>query len=194
MFMNGEIPGFLRYLNNISPLSEGAQAALIPLLRVEGIPAKHTLQAINSSCKTLYFIQEGAARIYYFKDDKDVTEYFALSQSMIIRAESLFSGLPTVKGIETILPSTIISIPAHFFFKTFSEWPEIERLFHLLIRASYLETLVRLEQLQFNTAHERYQKLLEASPELVQKIPLKHIASFLGITQVSLSRIRADLR
>ena len=192
--MNGETHGFLRYLNNISSLSEGAQAALIPLLGVVEIPAKHTLQAINSSCKTLYFIQEGAARIYYFKDDKDVTEYFALSQSMIIRAESLFSGLPTVKGIETILPSTIISIPAHAFFNTFSEWPEIERLFHLLIRASYLETLVRLEQLQFNTAHERYQKLLEASPELVQKIPLKHIASFLGITQVSLSRIRADLR
>jgi CRP-like cAMP-binding protein len=51
----------------------------------------------------------------------------------------------------------------------------------------------RLESLQFQTAEERYKQLLTESPEIIQRVPLKYIASYLGITQVSLSRIRAQI-
>lgn len=153
--------------------------------------AKEVLQHNNSSCRTIYWVKDGAARIYYFKDGRDVTEYFALEGDLIIRAESLFTGEATPKGIEIVLPSTIISIPAKELFQLFDENHEIERFFNTLIRKSYIETIKRLESLQFQSAQERYEDLLENSPQVVRQLPLKHVASYLGITQVSLSRIRA---
>lgn len=77
-------------------------------------------------------------------------------------------------------------------FKLYDKHHDIERLFRLLFEREYVNTVKRIESLQFKSAKERYVELLETTNYL-QKIPLKHIASYLGITQVSLSRIRADL-
>ena len=69
----------------------------------------------------------------------------------------------------------------------------MERLFHKLIVREYVATVHRAESLQMKTATERYLDLLRATP-LLQHVPLKHIASYLGITQVSLSRIRGGVK
>lgn len=185
---------FIAQLQKIQPLRSESIQAFSPLIKIHSHPNKIVLQEVGSRCQTLYFIHHGAARIFYYKEEKDVTEYFALSNAFIIRAESLFTGKPTSKGIEIILPSTVISISAQPFFELFQQHPDIEKLFNSLIRNSYLETLNRLEQIQFHKAHERYRGLIESSPKIVQKIPLKHIASYLGISQVSLSRIRSELK
>ena len=66
-----------------------------------------------------------------------------------------------------------------------------ERLFHQIIIKEYLNATKRIESLQLLSAHERYNELL-IETDLVKHIPLKYIASYLGITQVSLSRIRAN--
>jgi len=86
----------------------------------------------------------------------------------------------------------VVAIPAEPLFTLFEKHHDLERLFGKLIQQTYVETLKRLESIQFLTAEERYGKLIEEKPELIQKIPLKHVASFLGITQVSLSRIRGQ--
>jgi hypothetical protein len=66
----------------------------------------------------------------------------------------------------------------------------IERLFRKLIEIQYVKSIHRLESIQFNSPEERYRQLMDANPEIIKRVPLKHIASFLGMTQVSLSRIR----
>jgi CRP-like cAMP-binding protein len=75
-------------------------------------------------------------------------------------------------------------------FKLYDSFPEIERLFRKIFEAGYVETVNRIESLQFHTAEERYNALLNEAPNVLMKIPLKYVASYLGITQVSLSRIR----
>lgn len=173
-------------------LSKNSSELLNSIMSINQFDAKQIVQNTDSSCRTIYWVMEGAARIHYFKDGLDVTEYFALEGDLIIRAESLFSGEATPKGIETVLPSTILSIPAEKLFELFDEHLEIERFFNTLIRKSYIDSLKRLASLQFKSATERYEGLLKNSPEVVRQLPLKHIASYLGITQVSLSRIRAN--
>lgn len=185
---------FIAHLQNIQEMSAESTEALHSLIKIHSYSNKTTLQEVESRCQTLYFIYNGEARIFYYKDEKDVTEYFALSNSFIIRAESLFTGNSTSKGIEIILPSVVISISSHPFFQLFEQHSDLEKLFNALIRNSYLETLHRLEQIQFHNARERYLCLLNSSAEIVQNIPLKYIASYLGISQVSLSRIRSDLK
>jgi CRP-like cAMP-binding protein len=133
----------------------------------------------------------GVARIYYFTDGIDVTESFAFENNIIARIESLFTGKPSRKAIQILEDAEIIAINANALFKLYDQFPEIERLFRKIFEAAFVETVNRIEGIQFHTAEERYETLLDQAPNVIQRVPLKYIASYLGITQQSLSRIRA---
>ena len=150
------------------------------------------LQSVGQTCRTIYFLVKGCARIYYFKGDTDITEYFAFENNLIARVESLFTGKPSRKGIQVIEDSDFIAINAVALNSLYNQYPEIERLMRKVTEAGYMETVNRLESLQFHSAEERYTALIQAHPEIVQRVPQKYIASYLGITPVSLSRIRSS--
>ncbi len=188
-----EISQFLNHTSNISLLSTESRDEFGNLCKLISIKKNHDLQAIGQTCRTIYFVQQGVARIYYYKAGKEVTEYFAFENDLIIRAESLFTGKPSHKAIQAVSDTNFIAISAHPLFLLFEEHRDIERLFRKIVEHSYVDTINRLESLQFHTAEERYRSLIEKSPEVVKQIPLKHIASYLGISQVSLSRIRASM-
>lgn len=151
------------------------------------------LQPFGHTCKTIYFIQSGVARIYYLKDGIDITESFAFEGGIIARVESLFTGKPSQKAIQVLEDTEIIALDAPRLFTLYDQYPPIERLFRLIFEKGYVDTVHRMESIQFHNAEERYRALLKET-NIIQKIPLKHIASYLGITQVSLSRIRAAIR
>lgn len=151
------------------------------------------LQPIGFTCRTIYFMEKGLARIFYFKDGNDITEHFAFEGNLIVRVESLFTGEPSGKGIQVLEDSTLLAIDAKKLFGLYDRFPEIERLFRLIFESEHVNTIRRIESLQFHSAKERYEALL-LQKDMVKRIPLKHIASYLGITQVSLSRIRAGIR
>lgn len=147
----------------------------------------------GSTCRTIFFVKNGGARIFYYNNGNDITEHFAFENEIIVRAESLFTGKPTMKGIEAIEKTKMLTIDANALFRLYDDCHNIERLFRLIFEKEFVNAIRRIESLQFNTATERYSELLN-STDWVHKIPLKHVASYLGITQVSLSRIRASLR
>ena len=111
---------------------------------------------------------------------------------MIVRVESLFQNQPSKKAIEVLEDSEIIAIDAQRLFDLYDDSHEIERLFRRIFEQSHVETINRIESLQFHSAEERYKNLITVHPEIIKRVPLKYIASFLGITQVSLSRIRSN--
>jgi len=191
--MNALLP-FIKYLSSLHPLSKEAQEQLIDWCSIKTFRKNEEIQTIGATCKTIYFILSGIWRIYYLKDGVEVTEYFAFPNDLIVRAESLFTQTPSRKAIQALEDSQVVAIPADPLFQLFDSHRDLERLFRILVQQSYVDTLHRLENIHFLTAEERYIKLMEEKPELIQHIPLKHIASFLGITQVSLSRIRGQKR
>jgi CRP-like cAMP-binding protein len=162
------------------------------LIKTNCYAKNEIIQDIGSKCKNIYFVKEGCARIFYFKDGHDITEHFAFENELIVRAESLFTGKSTSKGIQAIDQTTIISIDSEALFKSYDTHQDLERLFRILFEREYVNTVKRIESLQFKSAKERYLELLQTT-DYVQKIPLKYLATYLGITQVSLSRIRAGL-
>ncbi|MBC7775130.1 MAG: Crp/Fnr family transcriptional regulator [Phycisphaerae bacterium] len=180
-----------RYFDQYNTLTEGAKSAILAICTAHTIQKGRDLQPIGHTCRTIYFINRGMARIYYFKDDNDVTECFALENQIIARVESLFSGKPSRKGIQMLEVSEVVAINATQLFRLYDTFPDIERLFRKIFEAGYVETVNRLESLQFHSAEERYRDLLQTSPDILKRVPLKLIASYLGITPVSLSRIRA---
>ncbi|SEF40671.1 Crp/Fnr family transcriptional regulator [Algoriphagus boritolerans] len=189
-----DLDSFLNFLCKIQPLSPEGQDAILSLCSQVPIAKNQNLQDIGQKCHTIYFVKEGLARIFYLKDGIEVTEYFAFENDLIIRAESLFRDKPSTKAIQALENTVFIGIPAEALFSLFDQFAEIERLFRKIIEQAYVNTVIRMEAIQFHPAEERYAQLLAEKPNLIQRISLKHIASYLGITQVSLSRIRAAVR
>ena len=178
--------------DSIHKISDEAVNDLKQIISAKTYQKNEVIQKIGSTCSTVYFVDKGSARIFYLKDGNDITEHFAFQNELIIRAESLFLGNPTSKGIQAIDETNIIGIDSESLFRLYDKHHDIERLFRLIIEKEYVNTVKRVESLQFKTAKERYIELLETT-DYVQKIPLKYISTYLGITPVSLSRIRADV-
>ncbi len=181
------------FFDAIYPLTSNSRQAIERIVTEKTYKKQEVIQPIGSRCKTVYFIKNGCARIFYFKDGHDITEHFAFKKDIIVRAESLFTGKPTSKGIQAINDTNVLKIDALSLFRLYDVHHDIERLFRLIFEKEYVNTVKRIESFQFKSAKERYLDLLNTT-EIVQKIPLKYIASYLGITQVSLSRIRAEVR
>nr|WP_052324594.1 Crp/Fnr family transcriptional regulator [Haliscomenobacter hydrossis] len=184
----------LSYLHTFQVLNQDSQAQLLAISTPLRLKKNDILQPIGHTCKTIYFVQKGIARIFYYKDGIDITECFAAENQIIARVESLFTQRPSQKGIQIIEDAELVAINATVLFGLYDQYPGIERLFRKIFEQGYVDTVNRLESLQFYSAEERYTRLLEEMPELLQRVPLKYIASYLGITQVSLSRIRAGVK
>ena len=180
------------YFKEFNPLSKEAEQAITEISDIITIKKNQDLQPIGHTCKTIYFITKGVARIYYFKDGIDITEQFFFENNIIARIESLFTGKPSRKAIQILEDAEIIAINSTQLFKLYDTFPEIERLFRKIFEAAYVETVNRIEGIQFHSAEERYNALVNEAPNVLMRVPLKHVASYLGITQVSLSRIRGQ--
>jgi CRP-like cAMP-binding protein len=181
------------YFDSFHKISNNDKLAFENISTTITIKKNDLLQNVGHTCKTIYFLKSGIARIFYYKDGIDITESFAFENNIIARVESLFTGNPSQKAIQSLEDAEIVSINATQLFKLYDTNPNIERLFRLIFEKAYVDTVNRIESIQFHAADERYKHLLKETNYL-QKIPLKHIASYLGITQVSLSRIRANLK
>lgn len=180
----------LTQIEIIQPISEISANALCSICKEVTFSKGKNIQEIGHTCKTIYFVEKGVVRVYYFKDPIDITESFDFENAFVARAESLFTGKPSRKAIQAIEDTTLIAIESNKLFKLFDTHPDLERLFRKIIETSYVNTVNRIESLQFYTAEERYKTLLKEAPDVLKRIPLKYVASYLGITQVSLSRIR----
>jgi len=179
-----------QHFKKFNRLSKEAEKAIAEISSIVTIKKNKDLQPIGHTCKTIYFIKKGVARIYYFKDGIDITERFFFENNIIARVESLFTGKPSRKAIQILEDAEIIAINSTQLFKLYDTYPEIERLFRKIFESAYVETVNRIEGMQFHSAEERYYALLTEAPNVLMRVPLKHVASYLGITQVSLSRIR----
>lgn len=184
---------FSNYIDSVYRLSEAAKTELEKVCSTLTFKKNELIQPIGHTCKTIYFLQKGIARIFYYKDGVDITEYFAFEGGIVARAESLFAGEPSQKAIEVLEDSEVLAIDVPKLYQLYDEFHEIERLFRLIFEKAHVETIHRIESLQFHSAEDRYLNLLTTQKNIIQRVPLKYIASYLGITQVSLSRIRAKV-
>lgn len=184
---------FSNYIDSIYRISSKAKTELDKVCSIATFKKNQLIQPVGHTCKTIYFLQKGIARIFYYKDGVDITEYFAFEGGIVARAESLFAGEPSQKAIEVLEDSEVLAIDVPKLYQLYDEFHEIERLFRLIFEKAHVETIHRIESLQFHSAEDRYLNLLTTQKNIIQRVPLKYIASYLGITQVSLSRIRAKV-
>lgn len=161
-----------------------------PLFKQIEVPAKTILLEEGSISKTMFFIEKGCLRTWINNNGKDITTQFFFEGSGVSSIESFMTGKPSLYTIESIEPCIIQTIMQKDFQDTLRNSPELKDTIveHLYMR------LLKNQQVFFsylkNTPQQRYEELLAQHPEIIQRIPQHYIASYLGITSVSLSRIR----
>lgn len=154
------------------------------------IPGKTILLLEGQISRTMFFIEKGCLRTWVNNDGKEITTQFFFEGDKVSSIESFRTNQPSLYSIESIEPCILQTISQQDFQNTLEKLPEIkekmqEHLFKRLLQSqkifySYLK----------NNPQQRYKELIEEYPQIIQRIPQHYIASYLGITSVSLSRIR----
>lgn len=161
------------------------------LIKVERHPKHHLLHQAGMVCNSFFILKEGISRVYYYKDGKDITCWFSFQDEVFTAIDSFFQQKKSKYNIELLEDSIVWSVCRTNMELLLEKHPAFERIMRLFFQVAYVELVERMDSMQFHSAIERYELLLEKKPSVLQSVPLGHVASFLGMTQETLSRVRA---
>lgn len=145
-------------------------------------------------CRYLWFVNSGCLRKYKIdgKGNEHIIQ-FAINDWWISDLYSFLSGRPAEYGIDALQDSEVLVISASSRDELLDKCPKMERFFRLLIEANHVASHQRIAGSLSSSAEERYLEFLKSYPQLFEQVPQNQIASYLGITPQSLSRIRKEL-
>lgn len=179
-------------INNICPLPARAVLKLKAICTEVSFAKGHILMHANKVEPHIYFIKKGIARAYAYKEATEITFWFGIEGETILSMKSYIENNKGYENIELLEDCTLYAFHGNDLQKLYETDIEIANWGRKFAEKELVKTEQRLINREFKTASERYQQLLTDYPHLIQRVALGHIASYLGITQVSLSRIRAE--
>jgi CRP-like cAMP-binding protein len=145
-------------------------------------------------CKQFAFVNDGCLREYTVdhKGEEHILQ-FAITDWWISDLQSFLTGSPSTHTIDAVHDSDVLLLKREAREDLLQSVPKMERFFRLLLEANYVATHRRVQESLTSSAEERYLKFIKTYPSLVEQVPQNQIASYLGITPQSLSRIRKEL-
>ena len=183
-----------KILNNVSkqysPISIDCQEELISNSKIKTYKKGETVVKEGQYSKKAYLIINGCARAYYLKDGKDITDWFTFENQFMAPIVSFFSNEASPHYVEFVEDSLVLEFSESTMQKLTTKHHDFERFISKVVTETMLGLCERLYTIQFNKADERFNHLLSIYPEITNRVPLTHIASYLGITLETLSRIR----
>ena len=145
-------------------------------------------------CRNIYYVERGLIRQFYFKNGKQITEHLGVDHTIFMCIESFLRQRPANLLVEALENTVLYGIPHDPLLALCAEDYEIEVMYRRLLENSLILSQRKADFLRFETANERYARLLKEHPEIVQRAPLSHIASYLLMTPETLSRVRANMQ
>ncbi len=173
-----------------SPLKDNCKVDLRNGARLLSFDKASVLVKEGQIADKMYFIVKGCARAFYLKEGKDITDWFAFENDFITSIHSFFLNVPSPHYIELLEPTTFLEISKDTVLELCDKHHDFDRLGRISATNTMLKLQQRIVSIQFETAFQKYKSLLSIRPDITQRVPLTHIASYLGITLETLSRIR----
>ena len=185
-----------RIKSNIDPivsLTDEELSVLCDSFEVKTFAKNEFFLREGQVCNYIGFVNEGV--MIYFKtmdNGNEITTDFAFQDDWVTVNASRLSNSPSLISIRTIENAEVFVIKQQDLSGLYLRIPKLERLGRILTEQAYLKIVQQSLDLQTLSAKDRYESLLRKYPEIFQKVPLYHIANYLGIAPKSLSRIRSE--
>ncbi|AZA54752.1 Crp/Fnr family transcriptional regulator [Chryseobacterium sp. G0201] len=181
-------------LDNIYPLPENSKLNLKNHITEVSHPKNFCLMEADKIVPHIYFIKKGIVRAYASTPENDITFWFGSEGQTVISMRSYVEDKPGYESIELLEDCELYKLETESLRKLFNEDIHIANWGRKFAERELVKTEELIISRQFKTALERYKDLMRDKSDLLKRVQLGHIASYLGITQVSLSRIRAEIK
>jgi CRP-like cAMP-binding protein len=183
---------FRKFIENYTPVSDQEWCVIYPCFKRREVKKNEFILLEGFVCKHLYFLETGLLRYFFTKDGNEVTKFFTNAPYCFTSQASYNSKKPAKENIQALEHSIVWEITVE----------KSDNLFALDCWTIFARKIIQevqffaeeiLEEIQSETAEQRYKKMVHIDALLANRIPLKHLASYLGIAPQSLSRIRKKL-
>lgn len=142
-------------------------------------------------CKSMYYVDKGMVRQFYYKGGRDVTEHFSYEGRIVICIESFLKQNPSRLMVEALENSVLYGIPHDALLSLVETDKEMAQLYMRILEHALISSQEHADSQRFENATERYVRLLKSKPEIILRAPMVHVASFLQMTPETLSRVRS---
>jgi CRP-like cAMP-binding protein len=177
-------------LDSIAPLSVAAKDSLLQIAAIKQVSRKEYLLQEGEICKTIFFVEKGYLRTYYNKDGKEINLNFTLEGSFVTNLKSMRTQEPSDYIIEAGEESVVWMFDRTQLLALYDTSIEITHFGRNLLEHLLSEQEQQTDLFKLQSPTERYENLIKHQPELLQKISLSQLSSYLGISRETLSRIR----
>jgi CRP/FNR family transcriptional regulator, anaerobic regulatory protein len=184
---------FKDWLTQVSFLTPHDCALFEPSLQTKTLREKDFFLSEGKVCKEIGFINSGAFRIYYLSDGKEINTQFIFENQFVVDYDSFLQNKPSRYYIQALEDAEFVAFNLTALQNAYNQSQNWERFGRIMAEYSYKLTTQRVESFLFADGEQRYLELLKTNPELFNRVPLYHIASYLGLERESLSRLRKKI-
>jgi CRP-like cAMP-binding protein len=189
--MRIEIENFRKYLSGINQMDSNSFEKALDYLNIEHISKGDFLIREGQVCRKIAFIYSGLFRVFNLKDGIEVNTCFCMENSMTCTFRSIVNQIPSTENIQALEDSVVVTISA----ESCNELSDKNKQWQVIRRLLTENECVRLSEranfLSFESAMEKYQNLFRLQPQLIQRVSIQHLASYIGVSRETLSRIRS---
>jgi CRP-like cAMP-binding protein len=184
----------LALLNSIQPVSNRLQQHLLSILKTKEYPRKSILLKEGQVSITISFIEKGIVRGFYYKGETEISSGFMKEGYFILSVESFFDQKPSYENIQALEDTTVHYIDFTELQYIYNQFPEFNYTGRIITEKYYCMAEQRLYSLRMQKASDRYLYLLKNQPDLIQRVSSTYLASYLGITLETFSRMKTKTR
>lgn len=180
-------------LSAIYPVSPEAIAYAKSKIQLLQISKGSLLVQSGEHCDHLYFVNKGVLRGFVKQGVKDITTWITAENELVTSISSYYQQIPSIENIEALEDCILVAIHRNDMQYLYTNHPEVNTIVRIILEKYYQDAEERAYICRLTEATSKYHRFINTKSQLLNRIPLKYIASYLGMTLETLSRIRSRL-
>lgn len=181
----------VHYLSKQFNIDPEIISILVDTFKLKKYKKKELIINDTENIDKVCYIVDGLVRIYYHRENKEITNWFIEENGVFMPVYHILTGQPNNNNYEALKTTIVLESSYSKLEKIYAFHPQLQLLGRKMIESYYAKFLAHSHNVLFLSAEERYASFIEKKSDLLNIVALKHIASYLGISQETLSRIRA---
>lgn len=188
-----KVSPLVAFAKSILPISTGAEEYVNQHVKQVSIHKGSLLVKSGEHCDHLYFVQKGILRGFTKQGVKEITTWITGENELVTSISSYYQQIPSIENIEAIEDSLLHALHRDDMQYLYDHFPEVNTLVRLVLEKYYQDAEERAYICRLTEATAKYHRFINTKSHLINRIPLKYIASYLGMTLETLSRIRSRM-